>query len=161
MTTKRSIFTLLMSCLFLTFMHGQSTITTSGGNGSGSGGNISFTVGQIAYQIFPGSTGSVAHGVQQPYEISVVTDIEGALGISLECKVYPNPTNDFLTLTIKDYDIQYLSYQLMGLNGNLIESKKVLSGEIVIGMRSLPSGTYFLWLTHNKKQIKTFKIIKR
>jgi len=53
-----------------------------------------------------GTNGSAAQGVQQPYEISVVTAIEEAMDISIEMVVYPNPATDFFKLRIKNYDIQ-------------------------------------------------------
>jgi hypothetical protein len=43
-----------------------------------------------------GTNGTAAQGVQQPYEISVVTAIEKALDILLEMVVYPNPATDFV-----------------------------------------------------------------
>ncbi|MEI6048762.1 MAG: hypothetical protein WCS03_07670 [Bacteroidota bacterium] len=38
--------------------------------------------------------GSAVQGVQQPFEISMVTGIEEASGISLEVMVYPNSLTD-------------------------------------------------------------------
>ena len=48
-----------------------------------------------------GINGSAAQGVQQPYEISVVTAVEKALDISLEMVVYPNPATDFIKVENK------------------------------------------------------------
>ncbi len=62
---------LLVSCLYLTILQGQSTIPTTGSTASGSGGTATYTVGQITYKTFSGTNGTVAQGVQQPYEISV------------------------------------------------------------------------------------------
>jgi hypothetical protein len=47
-------------------INAQETITTSGGNASGSGGSVSFTVGQVAYTTNTSSAGTVSQGVQQP-----------------------------------------------------------------------------------------------
>ena len=73
---RRIIISLLAICSCIAIAQGQSTITATGGTGTGSGGSATYTVGQITYKTFSGTTGSVAHGVQQPYEISVVTAIE-------------------------------------------------------------------------------------
>ncbi len=51
----------------------QEVIPASGGNATGSGGSVSYSAGQVFYSIITGETGSVAEGVRQPYEISVVT----------------------------------------------------------------------------------------
>ncbi|MGD0341661.1 MAG: hypothetical protein ABSA76_08155, partial [Bacteroidales bacterium] len=62
-------------------IHAQSTITTSGGNASGSGGSASYTIGQVVYSTITGTNGSSAQGVQQPYEISIITGIAEAKDI--------------------------------------------------------------------------------
>ena len=54
----------------------QEVIPTSGGTASGSGGSASYTIGQMIYTTNNGVNGSVSQGIQQPYEISVVSGIE-------------------------------------------------------------------------------------
>jgi hypothetical protein len=142
------------------FLQAQSTIPASGGNATGSGGSVSYTVGQVTYQTLSGTNGTVVQGVQQPYEISIVTALEEAKDINLVCSVYPNPTIDFLTLKVGDYENKNMSYWLYGVNGNLIVTKKILSNETQISMGNQVSGTYFLKVTSGNKELKTFKIIK-
>ena len=68
----------------LTSLQAQEAIPATGGEASGSGGSASYTVGQVVYTTNVGTNGnSVAEGVQQPYEISVVTGIPEAKDISL------------------------------------------------------------------------------
>jgi len=142
----------------LTSLHAQIAIPASGGNATGNG-TVSYSIGQVVYTVNT-NLGSVAQGVQQPYEISVITAIEDAKDISLIFSVYPNPTTDFLKLKVMNYDMENLSYWLYGVSGNLIETKKVQSGETQISMTNQLSGTYFLKITEGNKDIKTFKIIK-
>jgi len=156
----RSFLCLLLLSGIGTTMHAQSTISATGGNASGTGGNLSYTIGQVAYMTISGITGTVTQGVQQPYEISVVTALEEAKDINLICSVYPNPTNNFLTLKVGDYENANFSYWLYGVSGNLIETKKVLSNETQISLGNQVSGSYFLKITSGNKEIKTFKIIK-
>jgi len=143
-----------------TSLQAQSTNPASGGNASGSGGSVSYTIGQIVYTKNNGTNGSVAQGVQQPYEISVVTGIEEALGISLEIMVYPNPATDFVKLKIENYEVQNLRYQLYDINGSLLQDNKIVGNETNIVMSYYMSATYFLKVTDNNKVVKTFKIIK-
>lgn len=139
----------------------QNAIPTSGGVASGSGGTVSYSVGQIVYTTNTSvSSGSVAQGVQQPFEISVITAIKQAEYITLGCSVYPNPTSDFLTLKIENYDNKSLSYQLIDVNGKLLESKKVTDIETTVSMANLLPYIYFLKVIDNHKEIRTFKIIK-
>jgi hypothetical protein len=149
-------------CLFGygTTIIAQNTIPATGGNGSGSGGSLSYTVGQIVYTTNTGTNGSSAQGVQQPYEISVVTSVKEALDISIEFVVYPNPATDFIKLNIKNYEVDNLSYQLYDINGNLLQNNKVEGNETNISMQTLTPSTYILRVTDNNKVIKTFKIIK-
>jgi hypothetical protein len=150
----------LLLCFGMFGLQAQQVVTTSGGNASGSGGSVSYTVGQIVYTTNANSNGSVAQGVQQPYEISVVTGIEAANDISLEIIVYPNPATDFIRLKIENYEVQNLRYQLYDINGSLLQDNKIVGDETDIVMSNYVSATYFLKVTDNNKLIKTFKIIK-
>ena len=138
----------------------QETTDASGGNASGSGGSASYSIGQSAYNTYTGTNGSVAQGVQQPYEISIVTEIKEAKDISLSFLVYPNPTSDILKLKIENYTTNNLTYHLYQLDGKTIETKNIESLDISISMEQLASGIYFLKITELDKEIKTFKIIK-
>jgi len=103
----------LLLGLGLTGLQAQTNVNATGGNASGNGGSVSYSVGQVVYTTHKGSNGSVAQGVQQPYEISVA-GIDEANGISLRVTVYPNPTTDYLTLEIDasaSLSIQSVSYQ--------------------------------------------------
>lgn len=138
----------------------QQTVSSAGGKATGSGGTASYTVGQVAYITNTGSNGSVAQGVQQPYEISIVTGIVEAKDISLEIEVYPNPATDFVKLKTENYGVKNLKYQLYDINGSLIKDDKVEGNETSISMQNLLPSVYFLKVTDNNRVIKTFKIIK-
>ena len=137
----------------------QQTTTATGGNASGSGGTVAYSIGQIVYTTNMGTNGSVAQGVQQPYEISIVLGIDNH-SIKLELTAYPNPTTNFLTLNVGKAELSTLNFQLYDISGKLIENRKIISNTETIGMENFPSATYFLKVTNNNKEIKTFKIIK-
>jgi hypothetical protein len=145
----------------ITTLKAQSTIPVSGGNATGGGGSVSYSVGQVVYTTNTSITsGSVAQGVQQPFEISVITGFKQAEDITLVCSVYPNPASDFLTLKVENYDKGNLSCKLFDANGKLLESLKVTGNETIISMANLLPDLYFLKVIDNEKEIKTFKIIK-
>ncbi|MBI9069935.1 MAG: T9SS type A sorting domain-containing protein [Salinivirgaceae bacterium] len=158
---KRILFALFSIVLCLTHLQAQQAIPASGSNASGSGGTASYTIGQLVYTTNTGTTGSVAQGVQQPYEISLVSGIEQAKGINLKCSAYPNPTADFLNLNIENYNNENLSYQLFDISGNLLENKKLTSNETRIDMNNRIPAIYFLKVIDNQIEIKTFKITKQ
>ncbi|NQT76401.1 MAG: T9SS type A sorting domain-containing protein [Bacteroidetes bacterium] len=157
---------LILGAIFLLLfglagLQAQEAILASGGDASGSGGSICYSVGQLAYTTHTGTNGySVAEGVQQPYEIQTPTGLEEAPGIQLECLAYPNPAKDHLTLKIDNYDNENLSYQLYDLQGNLLQNKKLTGFETTILIGKLIPASYFLKITDNQKEIKIFKIIK-
>jgi hypothetical protein len=150
----------ILLCFGMFGLQAQQVVTTSGGNASGSGGSASYSVGQVVYTTNGNSNGRVAQGVQQPYEIFIVTGIEEAKGISLEIMVYPNPATDFIKLKIENYDVQNLRYQLYDINARLLQDNKIVGNETDIVMSNYVSATYFLKVTDNNKVVKTFKIIK-
>ena len=139
-------------------LQAQVSMNAAGGNATGDGGSVSFSVGQTAFSANVGSNGSVTQGVQQPYEISVLSVAEQAENISLS--VYPNPSTDYLYLTSSD-EISGLSYQLFDMNGRLLKSEKITENQTNIDMQGLVSATYFVKVNQGNKTVKSFKIIKK
>ena len=160
---KKTLAALIVFCTFgsETAILAQSTIPASGGDGTGAGGTVSYSAGQVVYTTNTGSNGTVAQGVQQPYEISVVTAIENTKGISLECIVYPNPTNGLVNLVVESFDYDNMRFRLYDINGVLLQDKKVESRETEISMENLSSSIYFLKIINNDLEVKVFKIVKR
>lgn len=150
----------LLLGLGLTGLQAQESVNATGGNASGSGGSASYSAGQVVYTTNTGTSGSVAQGVQQPYEISVVTAIEEAKGINLSVTAYPNPTTDYLTLSIDKFEISNLTYQLYDMNGKLLQTKKMTGTETQIDMSNYVPSTYFVSVINGNQSIKKFKIIK-
>ena len=144
----------------LTGLNAQQAITTAGGNTTSSAGSVSYSVGQIVCKTQIGSSGSVAQGVQQPFEISVVLGLDEAQGINLVLSAYPNPATDYVILKVENFKTENLTYHLYDISGKLIESRKIISSTETIGMENLPSAIYFLKVTNNNTEVKTFKIIK-
>ena len=158
MKQKKVKLSVLLIGLGLTAQAQQAT-TATGGNTSGSGGTVAYSVGQIIYTTNTGTTGSVAQGVQQPYEISIVLGVADN-SIKLELTAYPNPTTNYLTLSVGNAELSTLNFQLYDISGKLIESRKIISCIETVAMENLPTATYFLKVTNNNNEVKTFKIIK-
>ena len=146
--------------LGLTGLQAQESVNATGGNASGSGGSVSYSVGQVVYTTTTGTSGSVAQGVQQPYEISAVTAIEQAKGINLSVSAYPNPTTDCLTLEVKDFELSTLHFQLFNMNGKLLQNEKITGNQTSISMSNLVPANYLVKVIQGDKEVKTFKIIK-
>jgi hypothetical protein len=159
---KRKLYlaALILGCFGMTGLYAQDVIPAAGGNASGSGGTASYSIGQFIYTTYSGTNGSIAQGVQQPYEISNVIGIDDDKEITLQCSVFPNPSNGFLTLKVKLNDKKNMSYQVFDLNGKLLKKNKIDAEETSIVMSDLISSTYFIKVIDNNNVLKTFKIIK-
>jgi len=157
---KLKLSAVLLLGLGLTGLHAQTSVNATGGNASGSGGTVAYSVGQVVYTTNTGANGSVAQGVQQPFEISVVLAIEEAQGINLSVSAYPNPTTDYLTLEVNEFELSNLNFQLYDISGKLLQSEKITGNQTSIVMSNLVPATYFVKVIQDNKEVKTFKIIK-
>lgn len=156
---KANLVILLLLTSGLTGLKAQESLSATGFNGSGSGGSVSGTIGQVFYTNTV-TNGSVLQGVQQPFEISVESVIEDAKEIRLYCMAYPNPATNFLTLKVENFNKQNLSYSLFDVNGKLLEKKNIESNETSMDMGNYVPATYFLKVIKDSKTIEIFKIIK-
>jgi len=157
-TTK--LFTSILICFVFVQLHSQESINTSGGEANGSGGSASYSVGEVFSSTSEGTTGTVTQGVQQSFEISEVTSIPEGKGINLMASAYPNPTTDYLILTVESEVAFLYTAKLFDVNGKVVASEKVSQTETKIDMRELKQAVYFLKIIDDNKELKTFKIIK-
>ncbi len=156
--SKNSGLLIVVMC-FSGSMQAQTSVNASGGDASGSGGTVAYSVGQVVYTSNSASTGTVDQGVQHAYEIYTVSIKEIAMNISLTA--FPNPTTENLTLRISDYNNEKLSYQLFDLQGKALNTGQIVGPQTLINMNSLPRATYFLnVLDQENKKVQSFKIIK-
>lgn len=151
---------LLFLCVCLNSLHGQQSFNSTGGTISGTGGSVSYSVGQVAWTTVSGVSGSMAHGVQQPYEIMVVTGMDDNAGFRTDMSVFPNPSAERLLLTVSGFESQPLHFGLFDLNGRLLLSENIEAVQTEIPMASLPAAAYQLVIYSESVKIRTFQIIK-
>ena len=162
MKQKHLLFGTLLLLIGILPTAAQVALPASGGDASGSGGSVSYTVGQAFYATNTGTSVSIAEVVQQPIEISVVSGVDEP-GINLSISAYPNPTMNFLHLEVDAstlQNIQTLRYQLFDLNGRLIASEIIVSDVTTIVTSQLSPATYLVKVLGDNKDLKTFKVIK-
>jgi hypothetical protein len=156
---SRPILLLVTGTLWACLAQAQESTNSSGGDATGSGGTAAYSIGQVVYTTNTGSSGSVAQGVQQAYEIFTVDIEETTLSISLIA--FPNPTADNLTLQISDFNKEKLTYQFYDIGGKLLSNGQVTGQQTEINTSSLPPATYFInVLNQEDKKVQSFKIIK-
>lgn len=158
---KKTLFCTVILTLFNIISYGQSGTVSAGGTASGNGGTVTFTVGQPAEKFNAGGNYSIAEGVQQPYEISVV-GISSYDNISLQAVVYPNPTRYSVQLTLINYTIPVggLRGELYDVNGKKLQSIAIQELTTTINMDNLPVSSYYLRVYDRKSLLKAFKIVK-
>jgi len=140
-------------------VNAQETISVSGGEATGAGGTVSYTIGQLIYTNPTTAAGSLNQGIQQSIEFVTLSNPE-LTALTFKALTYPNPTTDFIILALKDANLTGLSYTMYDLLGRLVNKGTVTTSETKIGMKSLPIGVYILRVQQNNKKMKTFKIIK-
>ena len=152
-------FAMTLALFLMSGIFAQESSNSAGGDASGAGGSVAYSIGQVVYTTNTGSNGSVAQGVQHAYEIFSVGIKETVLNISLTA--FPNPTTENLTLQISDYNNERLSYQLFDVQGKQLSNGQITAPQTQINMNSLPTATYFIdVLSPDNKRIQSFKIIK-
>lgn len=141
-------------------LQAQNGSTASGGNASGIGGTVSYSVGQIANSTYSSTSGTVTQGLQQSYEIWIVTGHDEDKRINLVVSTYPNPTIDYLILNISDIDASKLSYHIFDIMGIPLETKGIIANQTRIDLCNFEPSTYFIKIISDNKEIKLFKIVK-
>ena len=139
----------------------QSAVVPTGGTASGSGGSVTYTVGQIADQHVYGTGQYIIEGVQQPYEIQTV-GVNNYPGITLSAIVYPNPTVGKVMLSISNFDIPSsgLMLQVFDFNGKQLQTMVIKDAQTEIDMSGYAAATYQLRVVNGKQVMKTFNVVK-
>ena len=145
---------------FLSSTMAQESVNVTGGSAISTGGSVNYSIGQVVYTINNGRSGSVAEGIQQPYEISVVSGFQASNGIKILILAYPNPTTDLLTLDVRDFHLSFFTFRLYDLAGRLLKNEQILERKTSINMSNFEPATYFVKVFQENKEVKTFKIIK-
>ena len=151
-----------MTCIaFLLFgigsLQAQQAVVSAGAEAIGSGGSASYSIGQVVYSGQEGSGGSLNQGVQQAYDIATTL---GAELENIDLTVYPNPTSDYLNLSVSDDDLSSLTYVLYDMQGRTIASQNITANTTSISMQGLASAAYILKINKNNNPLKTYRIIK-
>ena len=154
---------LLFLCMLSAGIHAarsQSGTLSSGlTEASNASGSMSFSLGLVFYTASENTSGSETQGLQHTYHVLVLGAQSPAVAFS--AIAYPNPTEHLIHLDIDKEDWENLSYQLLDLNGRVIEERPILLRQSTIDMSKLKSAVYLLRLTDGYQEVKSFKITKK
>lgn len=159
MKNKKTIASVAFLLLGIGGLYAQETVPATGGDATGSGGSASYSVGQMVYTTNTGS-GTVTQGVQQSVELFTLSNPELTI-VNLTAVTYPNPTSDYVILRVSDANFTNLSYVLYDIHGRVVTQSQTTQPNTLIAMQTLATGTYVLKVNQIKKELKTFKIIKK
>lgn len=138
----------------------QESVNASGGDATGIGGTVSYSVGQVVYASNTASTGDVTQGVQHAYEVFSLDVPEAVSNLSLT--IFPNPTTSILNVKVGDYSGQKWTYQLYDIQGRQLSSGQIANEQTEIDIQNLSVNTYFIDVLNSENQrIKSYKIIKK
>lgn len=155
---------LITFLLIGTFLYAQERAVSSGGEANGTGGSMSFSIGQIDYINVTSATAMITQGVQQPEEILISL---GNKPIVIDRNpmytLYPNPAIDHTVLYINQPITKDTSYVLYDLLGRVMASERLINVRTTIKMDRFPDAVYVLTLVedNSNKVVRKFKIVKK
>ena len=122
---------------------------------------LSWTMGEAIVETYPVSNNILSQGFQQPYYLT--TRLSENLSGSISVTIYPNPSENYLTINFSSETLSPLTMEVFDLTGKLLLKKllpsKTLKSEIDISQ--LAAAIYFLKINSAEQNIfNTYKIQK-
>jgi Secretion system C-terminal sorting domain len=142
------------------------TLNTSGNDALGSAGSVSYSIGQVFFTYIGESVYNVAQGIQQTHLADDTENIDPPEDIDspeVAIVVYPNPTTDYVNLSMKGVDLEngQNTYQLFSYQGKLLRQQIIEEDLTEINLSNLSSSIYLLQVFVKNKIWKSFKILKK
>lgn len=162
---KRTLYLLVILSVFGIpgALFSQQGTVAAEGNATGFTGSVSYSFGQAVYTSQFSPDGNVNQGIQQPFDVLMVSTSK--IGDAFTTSVYPNPATTSIHLQIDpvvngNYKLSELSYSLTDISGRHIKENNVISTSTMIPVDGLTEAIYFLNIQYRHENIKTFKIVK-
>jgi hypothetical protein len=165
---KKQLFTLIF-VLAAIAMQAQSierwAISSSGGSYyDGTSFEMDYTAGEVIVTTLSDGNNFLTQGFQQPFTNSTISIPENADENS-DIQYYPNPVEDYLSISIQNAKSGVYRYQVYDLLGQLLANETLTqsaNGDLVIkvNFQQFATGNYFLRLMHDGELINSGKIIK-
>ena len=157
MKTLRTLYVFCSLLLSVSTGFSQSNTLVAGGDATGTGGSVSYSVGQVSYVTVAGSTGILTEGVQQPVELYPIGIRENDK--PLPFVLFPNPAGDFITVDVSGTSAYPLTCRIFDMNGKLVSQQDLYTCQTCISLAGLPAHTYLLKVS-SLHHSQTFKLIK-
>jgi hypothetical protein len=124
--------------------------------------SLSWTMGECITESYTSANNILTQGFQQGhYKVDTTGINENRTNYSI--KVFPNPTSDFITVSIKPLTEKTSDYliELYDLQGKKLYTADYNQDEFKLDMLTYPAGTFLLKvMTKGNKALQNFKIQK-
>lgn len=137
------------------FVYAQVAVATAGAEATGSGGTVSWTLGQVAFETSESAGGSVQRGVQQPYEWLVLSTDETT---PPTVSVWPNPTMDQVRLEWTEPLPHDARYTLCNSAGAVVHEGSATGTALLIPLERHAAGRYVVRVLANGRVLHTLTI---
>jgi hypothetical protein len=155
---REKIFFVLLCC-FQTVLNAQSNVVSSGADATGSGGSVSFSIGQIDYTNQQTASGHVNQGVQQPVEIYHTNGLSNNDAITVS--IGPNPTDGLILIQCDATLIENGGVALLyDNNGKMVYKNELVDVQTNIDLSAFTRGVYSLQISVANMPLSSFKIVK-
>jgi hypothetical protein len=134
---------------------GQQAVVVTGGDASGVGGSVSYSIGQVAYT--SNVAGFVNSGVQQPFEITI-TSVDDSFR-DLQLSLFPNPTSHELVIEMNNPN-NGISAEVFNSNGSLMDTIRLAANRTTIPVSHWAPATYLIRLTDESGNTAVYQVVK-
>lgn len=155
------LFTLII-LLFPILIYGQKSdlfaLVSQGGFNHSSGMSISWTLGEFFTETVNYGDKIFTQGFQQPnIEVDKLPSPDGH---TIEARLFPNPTQDWIRLQLTEATGRY-QVEVIDVTGRIFSDSWYEKTEILIDVRGLPTGQYFIHVIKPSDQKRsTYSIVK-
>lgn len=162
---NRFKFCILIVLFFYFNSKAQKNTVTIGGNATGIGGSVSYSIGQIDYMMISNSNGSINQGVQQPViatpTFSKIATQKVSKDDNEQAFIYPNPSNKVIFVNMPFYNPNNSVILILSNDeGKLLSKQSICSAKTEINISQLPTSTYFVQIINQNKKMQSIKLIK-
>jgi hypothetical protein len=152
---KRIIF--YCSFLYCSSVLAQERPVASGGEASGTGGTVSYTIGLPDYLTYSANNGTLSQGLQQAYELLSLNVAEW--NKDFKVAIYPNPVIDYLVIEIPETDPE-LSYHIISSEGKVVKNGRLSDIKTTVDLNAFVSEGYFIEIRKNNLPVRQYQFIK-
>ena len=135
----------------------QASIVSAGGDAVGSGGSVSYSIGQVSIDYTTGSNASIQEGVQQPFEISQVSVHESMSNILLS--IFPNPALNELNIRMSQFE-SGLTATIRDSKGTVVKKIGLKTANTSIETGDWAQAIYFIEIANSAGHASLYRLVK-